>query len=154
MQESPRYILNLSAGCNLQIFGCKTGSFWKYMSPLFWKDRFPLFCFGLILWSFCVWCEWLRMSGGDSLQQIIFDKNNIPIEELLGSVTTYNNVEGSQQLRTSARVFKKMRLDSASSATTTTSTTEKKGKIVTCFSIFCCYLQIVLAQCTIAFFNI
>lgn len=42
---------------------------------------------------------------------------NIPIEELLGSVTTYNNVDGSdsksQQLRTSARVFKKMKLDSA-----------------------------------------
>lgn len=42
---------------------------------------------------------------------------NMPIEELLGSVTTYNNVEGSdnksQQLRTSARVFKKMKMDSA-----------------------------------------
>lgn len=42
---------------------------------------------------------------------------NIPIEELLGSVTTYNNIEGSdcksQQLRSSARVFKKMKLDSA-----------------------------------------
>lgn len=42
---------------------------------------------------------------------------NIPIEELLGSVTTYNNVEGSdnksQQLRTSARVFKKMKLDTS-----------------------------------------
>lgn len=47
----------------------------------------------------------------------VLDHNNIPIEELLGSVTTYNNVEGSesrsQQLRTSARVFKKMKLDSA-----------------------------------------
>lgn len=45
---------------------------------------------------------------------------NIPIEELLGSVTTYNSVEGSdnksQQLRTSARVFKKMKLDSANAA--------------------------------------
>lgn len=44
---------------------------------------------------------------------------NIPIEELLGSVTTYNSVEGSdnksQQLRTSARVFKKMKLDSSPS---------------------------------------
>lgn len=46
--------------------------------------------------------------------------DNIPIEELLGSVTTYNNVDGSetksQQLRTSARVFKKMKLDSANAA--------------------------------------
>lgn len=44
-------------------------------------------------------------------------QQNIPIEDLLGSVTTYNNVEGSDskslQLRTSARVFKKMKLDSA-----------------------------------------
>lgn len=47
---------------------------------------------------------------------------NIPIEELLGSVTTYNNVEGSdnksQQLRTSARVFKKMKLDSSAPVAT------------------------------------
>lgn len=56
---------------------------------------------------------------------------NIPIEELLGSVTTYNNVDGSesksQQLRTSARVFKKMKLDSANNAAPTiTSIPEKK----------------------------
>lgn len=59
-----------------------------------------------------------------------------PIEEMLGSVTTYNNVDGSdifgspkncQQLRTSARVFKKMKLDSAL-AVTTASTQEKEKK--------------------------
>lgn len=53
---------------------------------------------------------------------------NIPIEELLGSVTTYNNVEGSEskslQLRTSARVFKKMKLDSANAVVIIP---EKKG---------------------------
>ncbi|GJQ87687.1 hypothetical protein Trydic_g17505 [Trypoxylus dichotomus] len=47
-------------------------------------------------------------------------QQNIPIEDLLGSVTTYNNVEGSDtkslQLRTSARVFKKMKLDSVNAA--------------------------------------
>lgn len=52
----------------------------------------------------------------------------VPIEELLGSVTTYNNVEGSEskslQLRTSARVFKKMKLDSANAVVTIP---EKKG---------------------------
>ncbi|XP_018327452.1 protein cramped [Agrilus planipennis] len=44
------------------------------------------------------------------------DKIETPIEELLGSVTTYNCSEGSecksQQVRTSARVFKKLKLDS------------------------------------------
>lgn len=60
-----------------------------------------------------------------------------PIEEMLGSVTTYNNVDGSdvfgspknfQQLRTSARVFKKMKLDSALSLPTAqTPEKEKKG---------------------------
>lgn len=57
-----------------------------------------------------------------------------PIEEMLGSVTTYNNIDGSdvfgnskniQQLRTSARVFKKMKLDSAQ-AVPTVQTPEKK----------------------------
>ncbi|GLV35215.1 cramped [Carabus blaptoides fortunei] len=61
-----------------------------------------------------------------------------PIEEMLGSVTTYNNVDGSdifgsskncQQLRTSARVFKKMKLDSAL-AITTAPTPEKEKKDV------------------------
>ncbi|KAF5283703.1 hypothetical protein FQA39_LY17251 [Lamprigera yunnana] len=55
--------------------------------------------------------------------KVVLDENNVPIEELLGSVTTYNNVDGSecksQQLRTSARVFKKMKLDSANSIPTT-----------------------------------
>lgn len=60
-----------------------------------------------------------------------------PIEEMLGSVTTYNNVDGSdlfggsknfQQLRTSARVFKKMKLDSAlSGPSAQTPEKEKKG---------------------------
>lgn len=63
--------------------------------------------------------------------KIIIDQS-IPIEELLGSVTAYNNVEGSecksQQLRTSARVFKKMKLDSAASmAAASTVAPEKKG---------------------------
>lgn len=57
---------------------------------------------------------------------------NIPIEELLGSVTTYNNVEGSdnksQQLRTSARVFKKMKLDSANAAPLTPEKKETAAK--------------------------
>ncbi|KAK9752240.1 hypothetical protein QE152_g4340 [Popillia japonica] len=57
-------------------------------------------------------------------------QQNIPIEDLLGSVTTYNNVEGSDskslQLRTSARVFKKMKLDSANAASGSTSTTQEK----------------------------
>lgn len=56
--------------------------------------------------------------------------DNIPIEELLGSVTTYNNVDGSdtksQQLRTSARVFKKMKLDSANAAAPPPQPVEKK----------------------------
>lgn len=60
-----------------------------------------------------------------------------PIEEMLGSVTTYNNVDGSdafgsskncQQLRTSARVFKKMKLDNAQALTTVAaSEKDKKG---------------------------
>ncbi|KAI4463285.1 cramped protein [Holotrichia oblita] len=57
-------------------------------------------------------------------------QQNIPIEDLLGSVTTYNNVEGSDskslQLRTSARVFKKMKLDSANAAVATSTIQEKK----------------------------
>lgn len=37
--------------------------------------------------------------------------NYIPIEKLLGSVS-YNDIDGTQQLRTSARVFKKMKIES------------------------------------------
>lgn len=62
--------------------------------------------------------------------KFIIDQS-IPIEELMGSVTAYNNVEGdskSLQLRTSARVFKKMKLDSANSiAAPVTVIPEKKG---------------------------
>lgn len=65
-----------------------------------------------------------------NISKPVLDQNNIPIEELLGSVTTYNNVDGSdcksQQLRTSARVFKKMKLDSANSIPTTSSAEPKK----------------------------
>ncbi|KAK5644228.1 hypothetical protein RI129_008073 [Pyrocoelia pectoralis] len=66
------------------------------------------------------------MSEPANISKPVLDQNNIPIEELLGSVTTYNNVDGSdcksQQLRTSARVFKKMKLDSANSIPTATET--------------------------------
>lgn len=70
--------------------------------------------------------------------KIILDQN-VPIEELMGSVTAYNNVDGSDsknlQLRTSARVFKKMKLDSANNSANLTNPTpaqtlavpEKKG---------------------------
>lgn len=62
--------------------------------------------------------------------KIIIDQS-IPIEELMGSVTAYNNVEGDTknlQLRTSARVFKKMKLDSANSVSTPVNIIpEKKG---------------------------
>lgn len=62
-------------------------------------------------------------STSENLHKVLIDPT-IPIEDLLGSVTTYNNVEGSEsfQLRTSARVFKKMKLDSALAALP-----EKKG---------------------------
>ncbi|KAF5300007.1 hypothetical protein FQR65_LT09263 [Abscondita terminalis] len=64
------------------------------------------------------------MTEAVSVPKPVLDENNVPIEELLGSVTTYNNVDGSdsksQQLRTSARVFKKMKLDSAISLQTVT----------------------------------
>lgn len=54
----------------------------------------------------------------------------IPMEELLGSVTAYNSIDGSdarsQQLRTSARVFKKMKLDSAATSAIAEKS-EKKG---------------------------
>lgn len=65
--------------------------------------------------------------------KIIIDQN-VPIEELMGSVTAYNNVEGSDskslQLRTSARVFKKMKLDSANSAPVNPIVIpEKKGEL-------------------------
>lgn len=60
-----------------------------------------------------------------------------PIEEMLGSVTTYNNLEGPdasgnakncQQVRSSARVFKKMKLENAQALTTLPSTDkDKKG---------------------------
>lgn len=63
---------------------------------------------------------------------------NVPIEELMGSVTTYNSVEGSDsrslQLRTSARVFKKMKLDSANLANSASVAPvhipEKKGRML------------------------
>lgn len=69
--------------------------------------------------------------------KIIIDQS-VPIEELMGSVTAYNNVEGSDskslQLRTSARVFKKMKLDSANTTpVNNTMIPEKKGK---CFNFF------------------
>ncbi|XP_022914543.1 protein cramped [Onthophagus taurus] len=57
----------------------------------------------------------------------------IPIDELLGSVTTYNNVEGSEaknmQIRASARVFKKMKLDSTPTQTLPSPIIEKKEPI-------------------------
>lgn len=56
---------------------------------------------------------------------------SLPIEEMLGSVTTYNidgydqsSGKGHQQLRTSARVIKKLKLDS-----TPTSEKDKKFKL-------------------------
>lgn len=68
-------------------------------------------------------------------------QQNIPIEDLLGSVTTYNNVEGSDskslQLRTSARVFKKMKLDSANAASGSTSTTQEKKGIILLLMQYC-----------------
>lgn len=76
--------------------------------------------------------EPVSSSAADQIS-IILQKQ--PIEEMLGSVTTYNNVDGSdafgsskncQQLRTSARVFKKMKLDNAQ-ALTTVSERDKKG---------------------------
>lgn len=53
--------------------------------------------------------------------------NNVPDNnELLGSVTQQTDSEGGIQLRTSARVSKKLKLDSLAQATQ--STTEKKGE--------------------------
>lgn len=70
----------------------------------------------------------------------ISNENSKPIEEMLGSVTTYNNIEGSdvfgapkniQQLRTSARVFKKMKLDSILASPSVQNTEkDKKGMFV------------------------
>lgn len=55
--------------------------------------------------------------------KFLLSHQDVPLEELLGSVTTYNSIEGSEnkslQLRQSARVFKKMRLDSAAIAAAT-----------------------------------
>lgn len=60
----------------------------------------------------------------------IVDINSINDEQLLGSLTTYNNTEGSdvksQQIRSSARVFKKMKLDlTPSTAAPATPTVDK-----------------------------
>ncbi|KAK4887661.1 hypothetical protein RN001_003932 [Aquatica leii] len=72
------------------------------------------------------------MTEAVSVPKAVLDENNVPIEELLGSVTTYNNVDGSdsksQQLRTSARVFKKMKLDSAVSIPTATDQKKEAAK--------------------------
>lgn len=53
------------------------------------------------------------------------DANVEPVEELLGSLTTYNGIQRGespgQTVRTSARVFKKMRQDSSQTQPTTSS---------------------------------
>ncbi|XP_017783762.1 PREDICTED: protein cramped [Nicrophorus vespilloides] len=68
------------------------------------------------------------MNTPEVSKKVLIDPS-IPIEELLGSVTTYNSVGSemkSLQLRTSARVFKKMKLDSELAALGPTDKKEEK----------------------------